>query len=173
MRSTISAALAIALLVAIGYAARETDTAAQEQPDVRFQRVSLSWTERETSFRFVDEAPRTRVDREGNPRRISPGDGFVSRKTVLDPQRRRMGTVEEQCTITNGGASLGNLRSVCAAVVRLRDGQLYASLSPDFGSEERTAGVTGGTGAYAGATGTISGRQEDPVVRADLIVPVR
>jgi hypothetical protein len=173
MRRTISAAVAIALVASIGYAARGTDTAAQGQPGVQFQRVNLSWGERETSFRFVDEAPRTTTNREGNPRRISPGDGFVSRKSVLDPDGRRVGSVEERCTITNGGSSLGTLRSVCAAVIRLRDGQLYASLSPDFEGEERIAGVTGGSGAYAGATGTVGGREGDQVTRADLIVPIR
>jgi hypothetical protein len=108
-----------------------------------------------------------------NPKRISPGDGFVSTKNVLDAERKRIGTIEEQCTITNGGSSLGKLRSVCTAVVRLPGGQLYASLSPDFEGEERIAGVTGGTGAYSGATGTIGGREGNPLTRANLIVPVR
>ena len=56
-------------------------------------------------------------------------------------------------------------------VIVLRDGQLHASFSPDFGADARQAAVTGGTGAFAGATGTISADENDPVVRAALLVP--
>lgn len=141
--------------------------------DQRLVTVDLAWRERERSFTFLDEAPRTRLDRSGQPRRFSPGDGFVSSKLMLDDRRRRIGRIEERCTITNRGRRIAALRSVCVAAVVLRDGQLHASLSPDFGANDRQAAVTGGTGTYAGATGTISGSEDDPVVRASLLVPQR
>jgi hypothetical protein len=132
--------------------------------------VELAWRERERSFTFIDEAPRTRAGRSGQPRRFSPGDGFVASKWMLDGGRR-IGRIEERCTITNHGRRIAQLRSVCVAAVVLPDGQLHASLSPDFGADARQAAVTGGTGAYAGATGTISGSESDAVVRASLRVP--
>jgi hypothetical protein len=133
--------------------------------------VDLAWRERERSFTFLDEAPRTRLTRAGQPRRFSPGDGFVSSKWMLDERRRRIGRVEERCTITNRGRRIGALRSVCVGVVVLGDSQLHASFSPDFASDAREAAVTGGTGAYAGATGTIFAREGDAVVHASLLVP--
>jgi len=139
--------------------------------DHRLVAVDLAWRERERSFTFLDEAPRTRLDRSGQPRRFSPGDGFVASKLVLDDRRRRIGRIEERCTITNQGRRIAQLRSVCVAVVVLADGQLHASFSPDFGADARQAAVTGGTGACAGATGTITGVENDPVVRASLLVP--
>lgn len=137
----------------------------------RVEAVDLAWRERERSFTFIDEAPRTRLNRSGQPRRFSPGDGFVASKWMFDARRRRIGRIEERCTITNHGRRIAGLRSVCVGVVILRDGQIHASFAPDFGADARQAAVTGGTEAYAGATGTISGDDNDPVVRASLLVP--
>lgn len=133
--------------------------------------VELAWRERERSFTFLDEAPRTRLTRAGQPRRFSPGDGFVSSKWRLDARGRRIGRIEERCTITNSGRRIGALHSVCIGVVVLPNGQLHASFSPNFASDGREAAVTGGTGAYAGATGTIYARAGERVVRASLLVP--
>jgi hypothetical protein len=137
----------------------------------RFEAVDLAWRERERSFTFIDETPRTRLDRSGQPRRFTPGDGFVASKRMLDDRRRRIGRIEERCTITNHGRRIAGLRSVCVGVVVLPGGQVHASFSPDFGADARQAAVTGGTEAYAGATGTISSSENDPVVRASLLVP--
>lgn len=172
MRRAIAASVAGAAAVVLYAAAGPNDAPAQD-PGAGFARVEVSWTERERAFHFVDEAPRAQLDRSGQPRRITPGDGFVATKHLFDDARRRIGRIEEECTITNSGRSIANLSSVCHGVVHLPGGQLTATFSPDFGAEERTVAVTGGTGQYAGATGTISGSGADPVVRATLLVPNR
>jgi hypothetical protein len=148
------------------------DHATGQDAEVRFERRSFTYTDREIdgAFRYVDVPPRTRL-RDGVPERASAGDGLINSKLMFDDQRRRIGTTEQRCTITKGAASVARVRSVCDAVLRFPDGHLFASVSPDFAVDERIIAVTGGTGAYAGATGTIVGSDRDPLIRVELVVP--
>jgi hypothetical protein len=103
---------------------------------------------------FVDNPPRAKRTREGEPRRVSVGDIFALSGRIADQQRNRVGTLHEQCVVTVPGTPR-NAQAICTAVLALKDGQISAVFAL-VGERNPTASVTGGTGAYAGARGTVT-----------------
>lgn len=95
-------------------------------------------------FKFVDNPPR-------GARRHGPstGDEFIFGRGVYDASNTRVGTLHGVCTVlTNHDAAL------CHAALKLRDGAIYAGGLSSQGRRTDVA-IYGGTGAYAGARGTI------------------
>lgn len=101
---------------------------------------------------FVDAAPRAR-----NPRRptASPGDQLVFTAPLHDAAgRERLGTLSAACLIPRATRNPEGASSLCHGVYHLKDGDILAGGLPS-GDPTRLA-VTGGTGAYAGARGTVT-----------------
>lgn len=101
--------------------------------------LELVQRERDTSTGFVDNPPR---------RRESAGDVFTIRGPVRDAAGDRAGSAQAVFTQTGRRSALGS------ATFALRDGQLMIAGVVDGGAAD-TLAVVGGTGAYAGATGTV------------------
>jgi hypothetical protein len=102
----------------------------------------------EGAVSFVDAPPRAKVKGEG-PSRYSRGDQLVSLQPLAED-----GTLHLTCTTTRAG-KITRLVLSCRAVSRLPDGDIVAEglFSPAAASS--TLAVTGGTGDYAGARGTL------------------
>jgi hypothetical protein len=97
--------------------------------------------------RFVDAAPKRGMD---HP---TPGDVLIGASKVLDQAgTRSVGRTAELCTITSGGS---NFACALDVTLLLKDGTLVVSGNPHPARPPWTAAVVGGTGAYAGARGTV------------------
>lgn len=109
-----------------------------------------------STFGLVDNPPRAKNKR--NPA-ISAGDYIVIGNPVLDQARKkRLGRFDAQCTAIARGKNFSRPPFLCHAAMRLRDGTI--AFTADFKGLPRTvvAAVTGGTGAYNGARGTLTSK---------------
>jgi hypothetical protein len=123
----------------------------------------------ERTLRFADREGRQANSVDAPPRGdITPGDQIVQTRELLDGSRDRVGTVNEVCAVTAGGK---DPTIACQGVVELRDGKLSFSVSYKLPEESRSAPVTGGTGAYEGATGAITASGRGNKVEIHLFVP--
>lgn len=106
----------------------------------------------EGSFHFVDNPPRAqRPPFAGG--RVSAGDEFMVFQPVRSRAGRRLGSLSAVCTAVRGGRNLGKLQSVCHGGYRFKHGTLeLEALRSDPGPK---IAVTGGTGVYEGASGSV------------------
>ena len=96
---------------------------------------------------FVDAAPKRGMN---HP---TPGDVLIGASKVYDQAgTRSLGRTAELCTITSGGS---NFACALDVTLLLNDGTLVVSGDPHPARTPWTAAVVGGTGAYAGARGTL------------------
>ena len=122
--------------------------------------LTFKETEKGSTFTFVDNAP-TSKKVHGFPARISPGDEII----ITNP-------------LTEGGKTIGKLRAMCTATASAKtnnpepfvaahficEGVFYFGGSSLYGNgsivKGGTEGVeTGGTGRYAGASGTFVSKE--------------
>jgi hypothetical protein len=109
--------------------------------------VTFKETDKGSTFRFINNPPRTR--------RPGAGDTLVFSEPLVDASGARRGTLRATCTIT--GASAKRTPAICYGVFSLKEGQLAAVVSTANLDAKTTEGViVGGTRAYANARGTFS-----------------
>jgi hypothetical protein len=121
---------------------------------------TLSFTDREgQQVNSVDAPPRGE---------LAPGDQIVQTRELLNASREGAGTVNEVCALTGGGK---DPTATCQGVVELKNGNLSFSVSYALSEESRSAPVTGGTGAYEGATGSITASGSNDSVEIRLFLP--
>jgi len=90
----------------------------------------------------------------------SRGDGLVLIEKVFDPASgQRIGRTQTACTVINASHS----RLQCTGTIVLPLGEIAVQ-----GGGQPPFAVTGGTGAFAGARGTLDGREHDG--RTDVTV---
>ena len=106
---------------------------------------------------LIDLAPKTHNRR--NPR-ISPGDLDVFTTKLFDESDRRVGRTDAHCIAVRAGRSFDRARFHCNGTATFRDGTIAVSVA--FGDcqtdEDVRLAITGGTGAYEGARGSVSSR---------------
>jgi hypothetical protein len=105
-----------------------------------------------TSFKFLDSPPRSAA-RRGEPS-VSPGDAYVETEKLVDESGRRVGMAHLHCVATRGGSDPDTASFQCATTLKLRGGDITGALA--YRGEQRTVAVTGGTGAYEGARGSVT-----------------
>ena len=104
---------------------------------------------RAQSVTLVDNPPRQH-SRHHPPSR---GDGLVVIEKVFDPASGdRIGRSQTACTVIDARHS----RLQCTATVVLPDGEIALQ-----GGGQPPFAITGGTGAFAGARGTVDGNEHD------------
>jgi hypothetical protein len=130
---------ATALALSVVTVLREADHQARE--------TTLGLTEKEDEFKFSDVAPEARS--EGD---ISAGDSFVFSGDVSGEREGRLTGV---CHAADKG------EPTCHATYTFDDGQITVAGVPDFSQEAETfqLPVTGGSGAYEGAGGQVTVRE--------------
>ncbi len=168
-------AVVVAAVVAIAVTVPAL-TSAQAPTDTKFTRTTLTFTEKDSKdFGLVDNPPRTTIGRLG-PRRLSIGDQLVFRTFLLNAANARVGQLDVSCTVTGAGkARFSQANATCHATAGVPGGQLFVAVGGKPFAKAATSGaVTGGTGVYAGATGTFA---SDGAARAkttfNLVVPVK
>jgi hypothetical protein len=106
-------------------------------------------------FEYVDNPPKNK------PRvrpKFSVGDEFVIGNPLQDSQGSD-GDLRATCTVTKAalapnGNNINVTHPICVGGFTLRDGTLFANVT-DAGAKGTHGAITGGTGAYAGARGTL------------------
>jgi hypothetical protein len=126
---------------------------------------TLRFTDREGSMATSVDAPPRTLARE----QINRGDQVVTTRQLLDGSGNRAGTVHSVCTITDGQNE--DATQACQGVVELEDGR------PSFSKTAKLTEpkpppmpVTGGTGAYKGATGVITAVR-GAELEVELVIP--
>jgi hypothetical protein len=123
---------------------------------------TLTFTEPEkgSTFNFVD-APPTAVTKHGFPTSFSPGDVLIL-TNPLKQGSKTIGKLRATCTatanvkITNQNA-FAQAHFICEGVFFLGKSTLFANATIVKGGTEGV--ITGGTGNYAGARGTILSKE--------------
>jgi hypothetical protein len=132
------------------------------QDDPQSREVRLGLTEKEDEFKFSDVAPEARSEED-----VSAGDSFVFSGDVSG---KRKGRLAGACDVADKG------EPTCHATYIFDDGQITVAGVPDFSQQAETfqLPVTGGSGAYEGASGQITVREDGQAEHnMTLLMPVR
>ena len=114
--------------------------------------------EKGSTFKFVDVPPEA-PKKHGFPTAISPGDQIVV-TNPLTQGGKTTGKLRARCTATanaKGKNALVNAHFICEGVFSFGKNVLYGNASIVKGGTEGV--ITGGTGRYAGASGTIVSKE--------------
>lgn len=122
--------------------------------------LSFNEPEKGSTFTYVDVAP-TAPKKHGFPTSISPGDQLVITNPVTEGGKT-IGKLRARCTATaavgtTNSAAFAQAHFICEGVYTLPGGSLYANASIVKSGTEGV--VTGGTGKYAGARGTVVSKE--------------
>ena len=98
------------------------------------------------SVKLADVAPRGRV---------SAGDTVVAINTLTDTGGKRAGTGYLSCGVVKGAHTFETATYQCAGTEKLRDGTITYDGVVKLSARVARAAVTGGTGAYDGASGEL------------------
>ena len=110
----------------------------------------------------VNERVRTVVRDDVAPKskagRVSTGDRLITRQSVFDASKKRLGTLYTDCTGVGRTASFLKATLLCTLTYSLPAGQIVAAGNFKLdGSGEIP--IVGGTGAYVGAGGVVKSAQ--------------
>jgi hypothetical protein len=83
------------------------------------------------------------------------GDLIVFTNPLADASGKVVGRLHVSCATTVGARNFRKSIATCDGVLALRGGTLTVQANIDFGSSVTHGAVTGGTGAYANARGTL------------------
>jgi hypothetical protein len=120
--------------------------------------LTFQEAEKGSTFKFVDVAPQAPT-KHGFPTAISPGDQIVV-TNPLTQGGKTTGKLRARCTATanaKGKNALPNAHFICEGVFYFGKNALYGNASIVKGGTEGV--ITGGTGKYAGASGTIRSKE--------------
>jgi hypothetical protein len=130
--------------------------------------ITLIERDPEGLAQVVDNPPR--ADRElFRGGRVSIGDAIAFHQPLRNRAGRRVGALDVSCTATLGG-SFERAGFTCHGAYALKRGSITAQGTFGAGRPERVA-VTGGTGLYEGATGSVKSteRRGTTTVRIHLL----
>jgi hypothetical protein len=130
--------------------------------DSQWREVRLGLTEKEDQFKFSDVAPEARSEDD-----ISAGDSFAFSGDVSGA---RKGRLLGACEVADKG------EPTCHATYAFDDGHITVAGVPDFSQQAETfqLPVTGGSGAYEGASGQVTVREEGQAEHnMTLLMPMR
>jgi len=145
MKLLISAALAAAA-IAVAIA-----TTASGQTVTAHTAATLTFLSHDAHFQFIDVPPKG-----GDHKPPSEGDEFVIGGS-LEHGGKSVGTSNLVCTITQPG---DHGVSTCAGMAIIPGGTLAIQGVSYIAGNSDTYAITGGTGRYAGAKGTVASTQK-------------
>lgn len=147
-----------ALVAAATASAIAVTTGSAQAPGDR----TLTLVERSTNTFVLSDVPPL-AGKNGNP---GNGDGIMFKNTVLDAAgTTKLGRFEARCTFLHATKHVVGSEALCDGFYILGDGTITASATVRFGGTT-TFAVTGGTGAYEGASG--SGTSKDRSANSPL-----
>lgn len=84
------------------------------------------------------------------------GDVITFTNPVDDDTGKRVGRLAAACVTTTGNRDFSKSTITCQIVYTLRDGTVTVSANALIGADTNTGAITGGTGAYQGARGSLT-----------------
>ena len=107
-----------------------------------------------STFQFIDHAPKAKNAR--NPS-ISMGDQFVFVNPLANDKGEHAGRLRATCTFTENASSFAKgPATICYGVFSFFNGSIDAMVAiSNLNAKTTNGGIVGGTGAYAGAHGTL------------------
>jgi hypothetical protein len=162
-RAAVAAVAAITLLV----------SACGGDDDVKFEKKTLSFTERDTDeFGFVDAPPKTRVGHEG-PEKLSNADQTTFSSDLLDASKKDVGDLDVTCIAIRATGRFDTSSQLCTGVMTIPGGSVTLNVGGKVFQEGVTlrGAVVGGSGEYAGATGSFTGTEKPSKTNFTLFVP--
>lgn len=148
--ATARTALTVAALVTVpaAIAGIHAQSAGATATEGQHRSSTMTFLQKDGNLTFVDVPPKG-----GEVKPPSQGDAFVVHNHVLDPStRKRIGGVHIVCTTTVPGQKAVAL---CSHVFTLPGGTLSGQSAFSLAKARQTLALTGGTGKYAGARGTV------------------
>jgi len=137
--------IAAAAVLAVGVSIAVTSIGGAQQPTGE---RTLKFVEKGGSFKFVDNPPKANRRHPA----ASAGDGFIFTTNLYDTTNARVGAVLAHCIKEPGAGGFFD----CQGEAKLKDGTLSLSgLTTENGLTNHIA-ITGGTGAYEGARGSVT-----------------
>jgi hypothetical protein len=123
----------------------------------KLDQKTLKFTEKDTNdFGFADVPPKTKIGKQG-PEKVSPGDQLSFRQSLLDSSKKPAGALDATCVVTKAG-SFTNTSVTCQGTATVPGGRLSLGVGGKgaIGASTTEGAVTGGSGKYAGATGSFT-----------------
>jgi hypothetical protein len=161
IRRVLTAALLVSCCVVLGAVA--SSAAAAGPTTITFQEP-----EKGSVFHYIDNAPKTKPDKHGNPSQISAGDGL----TLWNPMvsgGKQIGHLQAFCWATKTAKKFPNAEWECVGTFVLGTGTLSATAR--IGPKGTEGAITGGTGSYAGARGVfVSNESVSPAVTTITLI---
>ena len=108
-----------------------------------------------STFAFVDNAPRSKA--KGEPS-ASIGDAIVFTNPLSDGAGKRVGRLYVHCTAVAAAPQANKAAFTCEGVMVVDGGTLFVQAFLPHAGATVHGSVTGGTGAYANARGTLVSR---------------
>jgi hypothetical protein len=145
-----------------------------------FAKRTLTFTERQNdeSFSFADNPPRSTAT--GDEPKLSNGDQLTFTADLIDSSGNDVGDLDATCTVTaTTTGSFDDSRAQCLGTADLPGGTLALTVGGKaFGAGTTRGAVVGGTGDYAGATGSFTSSDESGTDKPskdlfDLFIPQR
>lgn len=124
--------------------------------DSGLKQKTLTFTEKDTdNFGFADNPPAAKVGDQG-PDKLTPGDALSFSSDILK-DGKSVGQLDATCIDTRPGR-FDQASVTCHGTFTLPEGQLFVAVGGPkaFGSNDTKGAVVGGTGSYAGATGSFT-----------------
>ena len=124
---------------------------------------TLTFTERQNdnSASFVDNPPKSSAT--GDEPKLSPSDQLTFTAEMLDRSGKDVGNLDASCTVTaTATGSFDDSRAQCVGTADIPGGSLTLAVGGKaFGAGTTRGAVVGGTGDYAGATGSFTSSDEN------------
>jgi hypothetical protein len=128
-----------------------------------FGAQTLSFTERQNdnSFSIADNPPTSPASTDEPT--LSNGDQITFTSDLLDSAGKDVGDLDATCTVTaTKTGSFDDSRAQCVGTAAIPGGSLTLAVGgAAFGAGTTRGAVIGGTGDYAGATGTFTSSDEN------------
>jgi hypothetical protein len=127
------------------------------------KKQTLTFTERQkdnSSF-FVDNPPKSSAATGDEPK-LSPGDQLTFTADMIDPSGKDVADLDASCTVTaTTTGSFDGSRAQCVGTADIPDGSLTLTVGGKaFGAGTTRGAAVGGSGDYAGATGSFTSSDE-------------
>ena len=113
--------------------------------------VTFKEVDKGSTFTFLDNPPKS------SKGSISTGDMFVLVNPLVNDHGQHAGHLRASCTVTKGtkNPNKGG-QAICYGVFSFANGTIDAMVAlTNLNAKTTTGGIVGGTGAYAGARGTL------------------
>jgi len=124
---------------------------------------TLTFTERQNdnSASFVDNPPKSAAT--GDEPKLSPSDQLTFTADMLDRSGKDVGDLDASCTVTaTATGSFDDSHAQCVGTADIPGGSLTLAVGGKaFGAGTTRGAVVGGTGDYAGATGSFTSSDEN------------